>query len=88
MNIGARIPRWAVCGIFFTLDLILSTSGAADLDGGGFFKLPDTASFDTSLTDGVLSDLKLVSPTWDDAVEPTNPIASSGIAAKALPLTG
>jgi hypothetical protein len=47
-------------GLFFGIDLIFTVSANVDLNGGFFVKLPDTAFFQASLTDGTLTDLSLL----------------------------
>ena len=59
LNFDTGIPGGPRAGVFFTLELIISASAAVDLNGGFFFKLPDTAFFEASLKDGVLTDLNL-----------------------------
>jgi hypothetical protein len=53
---GLDAPR---AGVFFFIDLIFTVSAAVDLNGGFFFKLPDTSFFQASLKDGALTDLSL-----------------------------
>jgi len=57
--LGIDIPGGPKLGLVFEVDLIFNFAASLDLQGGFFFKLPDTAFFEATLLNGTISNIDL-----------------------------